>query len=257
VELNVQNGVAWITLNSPENGNALNYAVGREIAGFVAQASSDAACRAIVIRSACEDFCRGMDFDSVIKLDGDLRLLSSSFAETLALIARSPKPVIACVDGKAIGGGAGLVSACDIVIASPASMFSLPEVIVGMIPALILPYLQRRMSPGRVRYLAMSSRAIGAEEARIYGLVDEVAENVDDAVSAQLKRIFRSAPHAVAETKKYFEVLADGEWLRQEKTSADQLNAWLSRDAVMTGVRAFAEGFAPPWFEKYGARTNG
>ena len=228
MELNFRNNVAWITLNAPKNGNALNFEVGRALAGFVTKAGADDACRAIVISSACDDFCRGLDFDSVIDTDKDLRLLSQSFGECLALIARTPKPVIACVNGNAIGGGAGLVSACDIVIAGTRSSFSLPEVVVGMIPALIMPYLLRRMPAGRVRYLAMSSRSLNAEEARHYGLVDEAAEDVDCALDKQLQRIFRSAPHAVAQTKRYFELLSDGEWLRQEKLSVEQLSSWLS-----------------------------
>jgi methylglutaconyl-CoA hydratase/polyketide biosynthesis enoyl-CoA hydratase PksH len=157
-----------------------------------------------------------------------------------------------------MGGGAGLTAACDLVLCSREATFSLPEVMVGMIPALIAPFLLRRMSLARVRYLALSSRRIGAEEAREYGLVDQVAtEGMQKALEAQLQRLFCSAPAALSQVKEYFDRLDGSDFHQQRQAAADELDQWLGRPRVLEGVRTFAQGFSPQWFEKYRENNDG
>ena len=182
----------------------------------------------------------------------ELALFNHTFIDCLTLIARSSRPVIACVEGKVTGGGLGLVAACDLVLATSNASFMLSEVIVGLIPALIAPFLRRRLSSARVRYMTLSSRAINADEAWQFGLVDEVAkEGMMRALDRQLKRLFRSNPSALAESKRYFAEL-DGTTLeRQVEIALKHATSWLSQPEVVEGMQSFVDGFSPPWWQKY------
>ena len=145
-----------------------------------------------------------------------------------------------------------LVAACDLVLATSDASFMLSEVIVGLIPALIAPFLRRRLSSARVRYMTLSSRAINADEAWQFGLVDEVAkEGMMRALDRQLKRLFRSNPSALAESKRYFAEL-DGTTLeRQVEIALKHATSWLSQPEVVEGMQSFVDGFSPPWWQKY------
>jgi methylglutaconyl-CoA hydratase/polyketide biosynthesis enoyl-CoA hydratase PksH len=252
VAYELRSGVAWITLSAPESGNALNDCMIGAIADCVGRGESDALCRVIVIRSSAPEFCKGLDFDCVLSETLDLRDVGRTLANCLSRISHCNKPVIACVEGNATGGGVGLASACDLVISLEGATFTLPEAIIGMIPAVITPFLLRRMPAGRVQYLTLSSRSLTALEAREFGLVDEVAcGGMEAALGGQLRRLFCSSPRALAEIKRYFERLNGDELGRQTQIACDQLESWLIQPDVISGVRDFAEGFSPPWFAKY------
>jgi enoyl-CoA hydratase/carnithine racemase len=210
-----------------------------------------------VISAAGPDFCKGMDFDFVLSRSSSLKKVSAPFVECLMLISSSSKPVIGCVEGTVAGGGVGLVAACDLVIANESASFTLPEVIVGMIPALITPFLLRRMAPARVQYLALSSRTLSAMEAKTSGLVDELAEGgIHDVLRNQLQRLFRSSPAGLLEVKRYFDRLRGDQLRRDIQTALEQFDAWVEQPGVIESVRTFAEGFTPPWFQKYKERRD-
>ena len=127
---------------------------------------------------------------------------------------------------------------------------------MGLIPALIAPFLLRRLSRARLAYLALSTRGIAGVEARECGLVDEVAADgageMDRAIERQLRRLFRSSPAALAEAKRYLDRLGaphEEVWLA---AAHDAAVAWMGRPEVASGVRTFAGGDLPPWFESYG-----
>ena len=252
-------GVARITLAEPTGRNPLDAAVLTAIAAGLKQAEADAAIRAVVIDSKGEHFCSGLDL-SIAALDGidvgidSLRL----FADILLHLRRSPLPVIACVDGRASGGGVGLAAACDIVLADAGASFVLPEVVLGMIPAVIAPILLRRITPGRLTSLSLSSRTISAIEAKEIGIVDEVAEGTSRvALERQLVRIGRSSPDAIATAKRMIDDAEGGDLEHRLDTACMLQAARLQRPDVCEGVRTFAEGLSPPWFSRIGAPARG
>lgn len=254
----IEAGVAYIRLSVPASGNALTTSLLEGLSRSLARATSDPSCRAAVISAEGEHFCRGLDLEASFADDGgpNEHFLWLSL-ECLSGIRAAQFPVIACVEGHVTGGGLGLVSACDIVIAAPQAVFMLSEVIIGMMPALIAPFLLRRLTPARLGYLAQSTRGIQGDEARAYGLVDELADGaVSAALDRQLKRILRSSPAALAESKRYFNALTGGDFARQTDAALSQLRAWLSQPGVAEGARAFAEGSVPPWFQKHVARKH-
>lgn len=258
VRYRMEDGVARVTLSAPGSGNALTTPMVLALTRALSQAESDADCRVIVLSAEGSHFCQGIDLGAVLPSGGgpDSQLLRLSL-DCLLQIRSTRLPVLACVDGDATGGGVGLVSACDIVIAAPAATFMLAEVVVGMIPAVIAPFLLRRITPARLGYMALSSRGIRGAEAREIGLVDELAEDgVDRAVHRQLQRLFRSSPRALAESKRSFAALTAEGLSAQATMAMDRLLAWLSDPEVVAGVRAFSQGEVPPWFKKYGRRRD-
>jgi len=258
VRCEIEAGVAYVTLSAPASGNLLTTPMLEGLGRALARAASEATCRAIVLSAEGRQFCGGLDLEAVFADGGGLdRSFLTLSLDCLSQIRRARVPVIACVEGDVTGGGVGLTAACDIVIASPQSVFMLSEVIVGMIPALIAPFLLRRLTPARLGTMAQSSRGVRGIEAREWGLVDELAEEgVAGALHRQLQRILRSSPDALAESKGYFDALTAHDFARQTEVARERLLGWLSRPEVVEGARMFAEGDAPPWFEKHVARRK-
>lgn len=253
VAYSLQSGVASIRLASAESGNTLGPALFTALTEAIARAEEDASCRAIVLSAAGPSFSQGADLASVFTSTGEPDpAYPQVFLRCMTAILRTRLPVIAYVEGKVTGGGVGLLSGCDLVIAAPGATFLLPEILVGMIPAVITPFLLRRLSPAHVRALALSARSIDAHEAQRFGLVDEVAEQgVERAVNRQLERVFRSSPAAIAEYKQYFEHLHAETLKQQTEIAAARLLSWLAREDVAESLRQYADGFSLPWSQKY------
>ncbi|NQE34727.1 enoyl-CoA hydratase/isomerase family protein [Microcoleus asticus] len=258
VEYQLDSGVAWIKLASPRSGNALNSALISQLSLSLEEAINDESCRVITISAIGSDFCKGLDLEEAFATGGlpDQEFFKM-FLDCLTLIHSSSRPVIACVEGNVTGGGVGLVAACDMVLASNNAVFMLSEALVGMIPAMIAPFLLRRLTPARLRYMALSTRGIPAPEAQIFGLVDEVAsEGMSQTLNRQLQRLFCCSPEAIAQSKQYFEQLHSVDLHRQTEIALNQLMSWLKQPEVIEGIEIFTEGFSPPWFQKYKGQSH-
>jgi methylglutaconyl-CoA hydratase/polyketide biosynthesis enoyl-CoA hydratase PksH len=252
VDYQYAGGVARVRLQAPETGNALSAELLGGLHEACRRATTEAGCRVIVIAADGPAFCSGLDLEAAFSNGrGPDPAFLAQFVDCLTLLCTAEQAVVACVEGKASGGGVGLAAACDIVLASAGASFILPEVIVGMMPALIAPFLLRRVSPGTLRYLALSSRGLSAEEARQLGLVDVVvAGGMDAALEQLLGRLLRSSPAAIGQSKRYFDRLQGLDFSRQRELALEQAMEWMSRADVAEGVRAFAEGDIPPWFQR-------
>ncbi|MGQ0842373.1 enoyl-CoA hydratase-related protein [Actinokineospora sp.] len=146
-------------------------------------------------------FCEGLDLAGLAEPAAEVRTAQQSYAAMLRAIERSPCPVVALVDGVALGGGLGLAAAADLVIATPASTFGLPEVLVGLIPAVALPVIAQRVGPARARLLALDGGTIDAAAAAAIGLVDEVTDDLEQALARHAKRLLRMDRAAQREVK--------------------------------------------------------
>lgn len=146
-------------------------------------------------------FCEGLDLSSLSGTDIESSAALASFADLLRAIEEAPRPVIAMVDGPALGGGVGLAAAADLVLASPHATFALPETLFGLIPAMVFPPLARRVGHTRARWLALSAARVSAREACRLGLVDEVADDLEGALGRHAHRLQRLDPRALAATK--------------------------------------------------------
>ena len=208
VELQCVDAVATLTLNRPKVHNALDEALIVELAQAIEKVSGDEAVRVVVLAGKGASFCAGADmewmrraaaFSEQQNLD-DARIL----AHLLDVLARCPKPTIAMVQGAAIGGGAGLVAACDFAIATRDAQFAFSEAKLGLVPAVISPYVIRAIGPRAAQRLFLTAQKISADQARELGLVSEVVDAETDpdlALSFLIRTLKTCGPQALAEIK--------------------------------------------------------
>jgi methylglutaconyl-CoA hydratase len=225
----VEGSVAQIILNRPEKRNALNDTLIAGIKNALIDVSAAEAVRAIVITGAGEDFCSGADLSALQKISeasvsenaDDAR----SLMELFILIRQLRVPVIAAVRGRALAGGAGLASACDIVLASTSARFGYPEVKIGFVPAMVMAILRRNISEKRVFELITRGEEISAEKAAQFGLVNQVFkdEDFEDAVSAYA-RGFQSVSRSAAALTKSLLYQTDGMAFREALETGVDVN---------------------------------
>jgi len=184
-----ENSIQTITLNRPEKRNALNDALINALKGALADANQGENLRAVVIRGAGRDFCSGADLSALQKIaESDvLENLrdAENLMELLAMIRKIKIPVIAAVQGRALAGGCGLATACDIVLASKTARFGYPEVKIGFVPAMVMAILRRNLSEKKSFELITQGFEFSAEEAEKYGLINRVFD--DESFDADLK----------------------------------------------------------------------
>jgi methylglutaconyl-CoA hydratase len=206
----LEGALARITLNRPEKRNALNseLVAGIKAALRVAVDANDT--RVIIITGAGTDFCSGADLASLRKISEASVTENADDAHSLldlfVLIRQLPVPVIAAVQGRALAGGCGLATACDLVLASSSARFGYPEVKLGFVPAMVLSILRRNISEKRAFELITLGREFGAQEAKEFGLVNEVLSNETfaEGVTAYAKKFEATSKSAVALTKNLF-----------------------------------------------------
>lgn len=207
VLFSMDGAVARITLNRPEKRNALNDAIIAGIKQGLRKAAGDENVRAIVISGAGKDFCSGADLSALQKMVGASVAENSedarSLMELLLLIRQVPVPVVAAVTGRALAGGCGLATACDLVLASTSARFGYPEVRIGFVPAMVMAILRRNVSEKRAFELITRGDEIGAGQAKEIGLVNHVfsGETFAADVDAYMKRFEQLSKQAIALTK--------------------------------------------------------
>lgn len=203
----VDGSVARITLNRPEKRNALNDAVIAGVKQGLTKAVTDENVRVIVISGAGKDFCSGADLSALQKIAGASVAENSDDArwllELLLQIRQVQVPVVAAVTGRALAGGCGLATACDLVLASASARFGYPEVKIGFVPAMVMAILRRNVSEKRAFELITRGTEIGAEQAREFGLVNQVFadESFEANVRAYVSEFEKMSASALALTK--------------------------------------------------------
>ncbi len=200
-------GIRRITLNRPEKRNALNDEVLAGITEALREADGDERTKAIVINGSGKDFCAGADL-SALKNISEASVAENmenarSLVDLFLLIRKVRVPVVAAVRGRALAGGCGLASACDIVLASNSARFGYPEVKIGFVPAIVMAILRRNVSEKRAFELVTRGEEIGAEEAKQIGLVNRVFqdETFGQEVTAYVHHFEKTSKSAVSLTK--------------------------------------------------------
>jgi enoyl-CoA hydratase/carnithine racemase len=255
VEYYLDAAVSVISLNDQENGNRLNLEFLKSLLDAFKRSQQEPGSKAVLIRSTAEPFCLGMDFEKLLsRRREEVVKAIETYRDLLASIYDSPKPVIIILDGDVKAGGVGLVCAGDIVLSTHRTSFELSEVLFGIIPANVLPYLLTlRVSPQKARYLVLTSKRIFAEEALRLGLVDELftQEKFEQGVRAVIKKLLRSSPSALAETKAFTAGLLGKDLEAARKMALEEFLRFTSRPAVLDAMRAFNSGSLPEWFGSY------
>lgn len=223
----VDKGIASIVLNRPEKRNALNDALIAEIKHGLHEASQNENVRVIVISGAGNDFCSGADLSALQKIAQASVSVNAedarSLLELFVQIRQIRVPVIAAVKGRALAGGCGLATACDLVLASASARFGYPEVKIGFVPAMVLAILRRNVSEKRAFELITRGEEIDAARAKEIGLVNQVYsdETFDEDVNEYLKRFAEVSSTAVALTKNLLYQVDGLAFLEALETGAD------------------------------------
>lgn len=199
--------ITRITLNHPEVHNAFNETLIAELTEAFESLREDEATRVVILQGEGKSFCAGADLNwmgkmvnySVTENLEDARALSRMFE----VIDLCPKPVVGRIHGAAMGGGAGLVAVCDIAVATPEARFAFSEVKLGLIPAVITPYVVRKIGYGHARALFISGERFDAETALRIGLVQRVVamEQLDSEINAVVENLLQNGPNAIAAAK--------------------------------------------------------
>jgi methylglutaconyl-CoA hydratase len=203
-------GVLTLTLNRPEKRNALNSAIVDGLAAGIAQAELDAEVRVLVIRGAGKDFCAGADLDellaSVDKSIDENERHALALGEIFLALRSLPKPTVAVVQGRALAGGAGLATACDLVFASASAQFGYPEIERGFVPAMVMTMLRRSVGEKRAFDLVATGRVLSAAEAEQCGLVSRVlsVDGFESEAAVLLAALASRSVSALALTKQLF-----------------------------------------------------
>ena len=203
-------GVLTATLNRPEKKNAIDTPMIEALLAVLERADLDAAVRVVAVRGAGGDFCAGMDLSELLaSADRSIeenRRAALHFAEIFVRMRRIPKPIVAVVHGRALAGGCGLATACDLVLAAESAKFGYPEVQRGFVPAIVMTLLKRTAGEKVAFDLAATGRILGASQAAGLGLVSRVYDDSDfeDQVSEVLRALAAASPSALAFTKQQF-----------------------------------------------------
>src|SRR5689334_21328666 len=203
-------GVLTATLNRPDKKNAVDTPMIDALLAMLERADLDAAVRVVALRGAGSDFCAGMDLNELLasadQTVEENRRAALHFGSVFVQMRRLPKPIVALVQGRALAGGCGLATACDIVLAAESAQFGYPEVQRGFVPAIVMTMLRRAVSEKIAFDLATTGRLLDGTEAAAAGLASRVYEDADfEEQAGEVVRVLAEAsPSALAFTKQQF-----------------------------------------------------
>jgi len=231
-----------VTLARPDRRNAFDADLIRELAEAFVDVGR---VRAVVLAGEGASFSAGADVDwmrSSVDLSTEENVAdANALRRMLEAIDGCPAPVVARVQGHALGGGAGLVAAADIAIAARDAVFAFSEVKLGIIPAVISPFALAKIGPGAARRYFLTGERFDAETALRIGLVHEVADDLDGAVERVLEELLSAGPQAVRWAKRLVRERPDGpetaRWIAERRAS----------DEGQEGLRAFLDKRKPRW----------
>jgi len=181
IEYAAASGVARITLNRPDKRNAITSEMMFALRDALQRSADDGTVRVLLLRGAGNDFCAGLDLSEVLKSaqdsqsDAQASLASARrLGDLYIAMRRHPKPIVAAVHGRALGGGAGIATASDLIIATESAQFGYPEVKLGFIPAIVATMLRRAVNERQAMELALTGEPLSASRAHAIGLINRV-----------------------------------------------------------------------------------
>jgi methylglutaconyl-CoA hydratase len=234
--------VTSILLNRPDCRNALDESLLSELTR--AFGSLPPSTRVVVLTGAGSAFCAGADLHWMKRTEQE-----NSLADLLRLVDESPRPVLARVNGPALGGGVGLIAVCDIAIAAESAQFGFTEVRLGLVPAIISTYVLPRIGAGAARRYFLTGERFGTREALAMGLIHEAApaDRLDERVNAMVGELLQGGPAAMAAAKK---LIRNGARLPRDqaiKQAIRMISALRVSPEGQEGMNAFLEKRKPHW----------
>ncbi len=244
VERTDADGIVTLTLNRPDARNALSLDLILAFRAALDQVRVDQSARVVIVAGAGKSFCAGMDLRGVMDDPATMGRMLRELAEATVTLRNLPCPTIASVQGAAVGGGCGLAVVCDFAISHADAKLGYPEVDLGVSPAVVAPWLIRKIGAGRARAMLLRGGTISGTEALALGLVDRLAPQaeVGSAASALAAALMAGGKNALSVTKRWLNEL-DGSWdsdavLRGATLSAEVIQT----EEAQTRVRARMNG---------------
>lgn len=248
----VQDGpVQTLTLNRPEVHNALNDEVMVELTRAFRAAGEDPNTRVVLLKGEGRSFCAGADIGYMRSQGGKTFLENVDSGREMAALfhamADCPRPIVAVVQGAALGGGAGIVCASDIAIGHPRAKIGFSEVRLGIVAAVIAPFVELRLGRSEARHLCLTGRRIQGEEALQRGLFHFLSEDLEGTTRQVVDDLLAGSPQAQAATKRLFQ--------RLPRTADKDLLEWTATETALArgsedgqeGLAAFLEKRKPSW----------
>jgi methylglutaconyl-CoA hydratase len=253
LEIEITGAVARVWLNRPDVRNAFDGLMVTELRKTLFDLSSLDGIRAIVLGGRGPSFCAGADLEwmramAAFSRDENLRE-AQALADLFFTVYQSSKPIVARVHGAALGGGSGLVAACDIPVAALGTQFGFTEVRLGIVPAVISPYVIAKIGESAARELFLTGERFEAVKAAEIGLVRAAVpeEDLDAVVEARVQELLKSGPRAIAEAKALIREVA---WRRVEdvqRYTVERIADVRVSPEGQEGMRAFLEKRKPDW----------
>ena len=257
IDVKVTGAIGTIVLNRPQRRNALTRAMLAQLEVAFSDLHREKRVRAIVLTGAGTAFCAGMDvheMHTAATLPDEQKTqdwgdTAEAYRELVAQMIELPKPIIASVNGPAVAGGAGLVLASDIVVASPTAQFGLPEPRRGLVAGVVAPLLAFRVGGGIASRLLLTSALVPAEEAHRLGIYHEIIDEARLwARCAQLgEECAAGAPEAIQLTKRLLAEIIGEQLSTQLSVGAAMSATARTTDAAQEGLTAFVEKRQPEW----------
>ncbi len=244
--------IAILSLNRPEVANAWNRELLLSLTHAVQEISTRASCRLLVIRGKGSHFSAGADLSwmqASAKLSFEENVQEAKLLTTLfESVAHCPFPVVGVTQGAAYGGAVGLLACCDYVLAETQSKFCLSEVRLGILPAVIMPYLARKIPAGHLRRLCLSGQVFSAQQAKKIGLVQitSAKETLETTLHKEIEALLRCSPQAQRSAKALLSHFLIPVYPQSEHTAQVIATARSSSDAQQ-GFAAFFAKQQSPW----------
>jgi methylglutaconyl-CoA hydratase len=248
IDVKTAGPVTTVTLNRPEKRNALTVEMLRDLAEAFREIARERAHRVVIVRGEGMSFCTGLDLIET-KDRAKSRTSAKNVGEVLRAIVGTPAVTIAMVHGHAVAGGAGIMSACDIVVAEAGTKIGYPEPRRGLVAAMVMTLLARQIGDRKARELLLTAELITAETALQIGLVTRVVPRggLDAEVEAITASILKNAPGAIADTKLLMEALAPKNFDRGLARAYTVALRMRSSTEAREGLEAFEEKRNPTW----------
>lgn len=254
LETETRGSAAWLWLNRPELRNALNGELQDSLLEALKKIERQKDIRVVVLAGRGQAFCAGGDLSRMAQAakmtQARAKAEAGRFAKLLYRMHTFPKPLIARVHGAAFAGGMGLVAACDLVVAAEEAEFCLPEVRIGLVPAMIGPYIVRAIGEQQARRYVLTGERLAAREAHRLGFAHECvpASELDACVEKLVKQLAQCAPEALARSKNLLRKVAKAPIApRLGLETARILAETRAGEEAREGIRSFLEKRRPKW----------
>jgi len=251
IQVAAEGGIAMLMLSNPARKNAIGPAMVNELLHALEDANADAEVRAIVLTGAGDTFCAGGDFSQMTgaAAGGDALPHKGDYADLLLAMLNSPKPIVARVNGHAMGGGLGLVAASHFAVAARGAKLGTPEINVGLFPMMIMAVLQRVMPRRRLLEMMLLGERLGADDAVVAGLVGRAvgADELDREVARITDGLKAKSPVAMRLGLEAFAAQDDLDLEAALPLLRARLAGCLATDDAREGLMAFLEKRPPKW----------